>query len=55
MIYNPIKYFRLKHQAEHQNWLTSWVTNCVKDESISFAGKVQLLSGYYDAIQKEEV
>lgn len=56
MIYNPIKYFRLKRQADIETWLANWTSTCLKDENISFKGKVELLTGYYghiDAIKQE--
>lgn len=54
MIYNPVKYFRLKRKADIDNWVVDWVNRCLKDESISPAGKVQLLTSYYEHADKSK-
>lgn len=50
MIFNPFKAAKLKQEAEKNSWLTKWVQSCLNDPTISFRGKIQLLSGYYDVL-----
>lgn len=48
MTLNPIKIYKIKQETEHNNWMVRWVAACVQDPKISWQGKIELLTSYYE-------